>query len=257
MDAITLFTEAFTTWLVERTGPNEGSSTRQGVKLDVFATSMRDSKVIAANLQELDQGAATVTAPDVNQRITDLTATSLVTRTPGGCAITDFGRQVLRRWEALGVDTSTTDDELIRQTALVDEGIRRGVPIYVNARDFWAECADLHPAVDWFGNTDALYMASYLNHADSAGYNAWLVIRATGANLVQVTPAHWDAWATTTPKPTGWTKFTGEKLVAAVRSAASRYVGRVNFCMALEARRLALAGEDLEASISTWVVPHA
>lgn len=257
MHAITLFTDAFTRWLIERTGPNEGSSTRQGVKLDVFATSMRDSKVIAANLRELDQGATTVTAPDVNQRITDLTATALVARTTGGCEITEFGRQVLRRWEALGVDTGMTDDELIRQTALVDEGIRCGTPIYVNARDFWTECIDLHPALDWFGNTDALYMASYLNHIDRAGYNPWVVIRATGANLVQVTPADWDAWAATTPTPTGWTKSTGEKLVAAVRNAATRYVGRVNFCMALEARRLALAGEDLETAISTWVVPHA
>lgn len=257
MDAITVLTDAFTQWLTDRTGPNEGSPVRQGVKLDVFATSMRDSKVVAGNLRELAHGASTVTAPDVNQRIVDLTATALIARTSTGCAITPFGRAVLDRWNELGVDTDKTDDELVRQAILVDEGIRRRIPIYINARDFWAECVHLHPAVQWFANRDALYMVSYLNHKDGAGYNPWAVIRATGSNIVQVEAADWDAWAVTTAQPSGWTKSTGEKLVAAVRSAATRYVGRVNFCMALEARRLALAGENVTAAIATWVVPHA
>lgn len=257
MDAIALFTGAFAQWLVERTGPNEGSRTRQGVKLDVFATSMRDSKVIAGNLAELDHGAATVTAPDVDQRITDLAGTALVARTDTGCAITPFGRAVLTRWQALGVATDQTDDELVRQTVLVDEGIRSGIPLYTKARDFWSQCVEVHSASAWFGNTDAIYMVSYLNQADGAGYNPWFVIRATDASVVDVSASDWDAWAVNTPQPPGWSKTTGEKLVAAVRNAATRYVGRVNFCMALEARRLALAGIDVGASISDWIVPHA
>lgn len=178
MDAITLLTSAFDSWLVERTGPNENSRTTQGVKLDVFATSMRDSKPIAANLRELADGAATVTAPDVNQRITDLVGTGLVMRADGGCAITPVGRTVLERWRRLGVDTDATADELIRQTVLVDTGIRQGINAYVGARDFWAECVELHPAASWFSNADALYMVSYLNYTDSAGYNPWRLIQA-------------------------------------------------------------------------------
>lgn len=218
---------------------------------------MRSSKFIVPNLQELAQGATTVTAPDVAQRGADLAATGLITKSGAACAITPFGSAVLARWGELGVDNDSTDGELIRQTVLVDAGIRRGIAVYVNARDFWAECVELHSATEWFANTDALYMVSYLNHADSAGFNPWTVIRATQSNVVEVTAADWDAWAATTDTPSGWTKTTGEKLVAAVRNAATRYVGRVNFCMALEARRLALAGEDVTAAISTWTVPHA
>jgi hypothetical protein len=257
MDAITLLTTAFDSWLVERTGPNENSRTTQGVKLDVFATSMRDSKPIAANLRELAEGATTVTAPDVNQRITDLVGTSLVTRTDGGCSLTPLGRSVLERWRSLEVDTDATADELIRQTVLVDAGIRHGAHAYVAARDFWNECIELHPATSWFSNADAMYMVSYLNHTDSAGYNPWRVIQALRADVALVTGADWDTWAASTATPPGWSKTAGEKLVAAARSAASRYVGRVNFCMALEARRTALAGEDVTAAISEWNVPHA
>lgn len=257
MDAIKLLTSAFDRWLVERTGPNENSRTTQGVKLDVFATSMRDSKPIAANLSELAQGAATVTAPDVNQRITDLVGTGLVARTDGGCSLTQLGRSVFERWHSLGVDTDATADELIRQTVLVDAGIRHGAHAYVSAREFWNECIELHPATSWFSNADAMYMVSYLNHTDSAGYNPWRLIQALRADVAQVTGADWDTWAASTTTPPGWSKAAGEKLVAAVRSAASRYVGRVNFCMALEARRVALTGGDVTAAISDWNVPHA
>lgn len=257
MDALTLLTTSFSGWLVNRTGPNEGSRTRQGVKLDVFATSMRDSKPIAANLAELEVGGA-ITHTDPGQRITDLAGTGLVERDGGGgCTPTTFGAIVLNRWRELGVDDGDTQNELIRQTVLVDEGIMQGPAVYREARQFWGELVRIHPAEDWFANTEALYMVSYLNYEDDQGYNPWVVIRAAGANLLATTSVQWETWAAATSTPVGWTKTCGEKLLAAVRQAATRYVGRVNFCMALDVRRRALEGVDVAASISHWSVPHA
>lgn len=258
MDALTLLTASFDAWLLERTGPTASSPTRQGVRLDVFATSMRDSKVISANLHQLSDGATTVNATDVSQRITDLAATALVDRLDGGgCSLSAFGQATLGRWVALGVDDDTTANELIRQVVLVDEGISRSIPVYVNAQRFWGELVQLQPAEEWFGNTDALYMVSYLNHADSRGYNPWSLIKAASADLVAVSAADWDTWAGTTAVPPTWTKSVGAKLVTAVRGAAARYVGRLTFCMALEARRRALAGAAIGETIGSWEIPHA
>ena len=60
--------------------------------------------------------------------------------------ITDFGRTVLAGWQALQVDDDSATSELVRQTVLVDEGIRSGPAVYAAARDFWAELVTLHPA---------------------------------------------------------------------------------------------------------------
>lgn len=255
MDALTVLT-GLSSWLIERTGPNENSRLQQGIKLDVFATSMRVTKQIPGNLKALATGNP-LTGSDVAQRITDLVPTGLVERSGTSCVITGLGRTVLSRWETLGVDNEDAKKELVRQAVLVDEGIRSGAPVYVGARDFWSELVTLHPAEQWFANPLALYLVSYLNTPDSKGYNPWAVIRAGGANMVDVTEAQWDAWATTTGTPSGWTKSAGVKLLDTAKSAATRYVGRVNFCMALEARRQALLGESIPVIAASWIVPHA
>lgn len=255
MDALTVL-NGLSSWLVELTGPNETSRLSQGVKLDVFATSMRVTKQIPGNLQELVTS-GTLTGSDVTQRITDLVPTGLVERSDTGCVITELGRAVLARWQELGVDNEDADRELVRQAVLVDEGIRNGPPVYARARDFWSELVTLHPAEQWFANPLALYLVSYLNSSDSHGYNPWLLVRAGGASMVDLTDAQWDQWADTTDVPPGWTKKTGVKLLDAAKSAATRYVGRVNFCMALEARRRSLLGESIPLITANWVVPHA
>jgi hypothetical protein len=255
MDALTLFTRAMADWLVERTGPNEGSRLSQGVRLDVFATSMRVTKQIPGNLQRLAAGAQLI-GSDVAQRITDLLPTGLVRRSPAGAVITDFGRAVLGRWEAAGVAVDSDTGELLRQVILVDEGIAGGPPVYRLARSFWEEMTRVHPAEQWFSKPSALYLVSYLNLHDSHGYNPWVIIRAANATVLEASDAQWHSWAATTPTPAGWSKTSGEKLLAAVTSAATRYVGRVNFCMALEARRRATSGQDL-AAIVDWRVPYA
>lgn len=257
MDGLTVLTQGFSDWLVARTGPAASSPTRQGVKLDAFGTSMRDTKPVAANLAEVEAGGA-VTHTDPTQRITDLAGTGLVERDGvGGCTLTALGRAVLEEWRRLGVADADTGNELVRQTVLVDRGIALHPNGYGPAWTFWNELVQVHAPEDWFANPQALYMVSYLNYEDNQGYNPWTVIRAVGGSLLATTNAQWDAWAAATTTPSGWSRTCGEKLLAAVRQAATRYVGRVNFCMALEARRRAVTGLDVAASIKTWSVPHA
>lgn len=92
MDALTVLT-GLSSWLVERTGPNETSRLSQGIRLDVFATSMRVTKQIPGNLKVLAAG-GTLTGGDVAQRITDLVPTGLVERSDTSCVITDLGRRI-------------------------------------------------------------------------------------------------------------------------------------------------------------------
>ncbi|MCP9837279.1 hypothetical protein KBY84_07195 [Cyanobium sp. N.Huapi 1H5] len=255
MDALKVL-NGFSSWLVERTGPNENSPTRQGIKLDVFATSMRVTKQIPANLEILAVGGS-LTGGDVVQRLTDLAGTGLVERVNASYIITDMGRAVLGRWQALNVSDEDPAKELVRQAVLVDEGIRGGPPVYRAARDFWKNLVEIHPAEQWFANPLALYLVSYLNFTDGRGYNPWTVIQLSGASVVDITDAQWEAWADSTGTPLGWTRTTGMKMLQAARGAATRYVGRVNFCMALEARRRVLRGELVSAVALNWIVPHA
>lgn len=254
MDALTLITAGFESWLEKRTS---GSTVTQGLRLDVFTTSMRDTKPIAANLRQLVSGAQAPSSTDVAQRITDLTTPALVERTaPGQCRITDLGRRVLDAWRDLRVDNDDSVGELVRQVALVDHGIGAGTAVYVDAYRCWQEMLTLHPASEWFEDPLALYMVSYLN-ADEDGYNPWKAIAANRAALVGISDVAWNNWADNTTQPQGWAKTMGRKLIDPAQSAARRFAGRVTFCMALEARRLAVAGVDVPTAISGWEVPLA
>ena len=227
------------------------------MKLDVFTTSMRDSKQIAEHLRELREGALTVRHDDPNQRIADLNAAGLVHRTaPGQGELTDLGRVVLSGWETLGVDNGDSEDELARQVVLADAGIVAQDPKYLDAYRFWQEMLDRHPSGEWFEEPMALYMASYLN-ATEGGFNPWKAICLADAAIVGISQEEWISWAASTTKPQGWSKTVGEKLVNQAVDAARRYTGRVTFCMALQARLLAIEGADLRSVMSQWKIPHA
>jgi hypothetical protein len=140
---------------------------------------------------------------------------------------------------------------------MVDIGIQGGPPVYREAMAFWEELVELDPAEAWFGSPLAIYMVSYLNFMDSRGYNPWKHIATAGAQLVEVSADDWNAWADATVMPGGWGRTVGRKLITVVTDASNRSVGRVNFCMAMEARRLVVAGDDLAGTIGGWMVPSA
>lgn len=257
MNALQALTSAFDTWIVARTGTATNSPVKLGARLDPYGTSMRVTKQVSADLQNLRAGMP-LTVNDVTQRTADLGAADLAEKTGGNTYITAFGTAVLERWEQLGVADDLSEHELVRNVILADEGLRRGIALYSRARVFWAELVELRPAEEWFANPFALYMASYLNWEDeSTGYNPWHVLRAVKADPLAPDLAGWQAWASTTVQPTGWPRTRGAKFVSTVEGYASRYAGRVSFCMGLEARRRALLGEDLATSISQWKVPVA
>lgn len=257
MNMLQAVTSAFDDWLAARTGAATNSRVRLGARLDPYGTSMRVTKQVSADLQNLRAGAP-LTVGDVTQRAADLGTAGLVKKTGAHTYITAFGRAVLERWEQLEVADDVSEHELVRNVVLADEGLRRGVALYTRARVFWAELTELRAAEEWFGNPFALYMASYLNWDDEAtGYNPWRVLRAVKADPLMPDLAGWNEWAKHTVKPAGWTRTRGEKFVSTVEGYATRYAGRVSFCMGLEARRRALLGEDLSTSISQWKVPVA
>ena len=257
MDALKLLTRDFDGWLRDRTSHQKGARISQGVKLDVFATSMRDSKPITAHLRQIE-GAGTVIHSDPTQRITDLNATGLVERTtPAQGRLTQFGTHVLAEWEHLGVDNERPECELARQVVLIDGGITFRQPNYLDAYSFWQEMLDLHPATAWFRAPIALYMVSYLN-ASAQGFTPWRTLHASGADVTGVSESAWQGWASGVKcVPVGWSKHPRHTLFDAASAAAKRYVGRVTFCMGLEARRLADPGVDLASELSTWMVPYA
>ena len=257
MDALHALTSAFDDWLTVRTGAATNSPVKLGARLDPYGTSMRVTKQVSADLQNLRAGTP-LTVVDVTQRTADLAAADLAEKTGASTYITALGSAVLERWEQLGVADDLSEHELVRNVVLADEGLRRGVALYTRARVFWAELVALRPAEDWFSNPFALYMASYLNWEDEAsGYNPWRVLLAAKADPLTPDLAGWQDWASHTVTPAGWPRTRGEKFVSTVEGYATRYVGRVSFCMALEARRRALIGGDLSTSIAPWKVPVA
>lgn len=257
MDALQAVTSAFDDWLVVRTGAATNSPVKLGARLDPYGTSMRVTKQVSADLQNLRAGTP-LTVGDVTQRTADLAAADLAEKSGANTYITALGSAVLERWEQLGVADDVSEHELVRNVVLADEGLRRGIALYTRARVFWAELVELRPAEDWFDNPFPLYMVSYLNWEDGAsGYNPWRVVRAANADPLAPGLAGWQQWAAHTVTPTGWPRTRGEKFVSTVEGYATRYVGRVSFCMALEARRRALLGDDLSTSIAPWKVPVA
>ena len=251
MDALKLLTGGFEEWLLDRTGPNSGSRLKHGVKLDVFATSMRTSKPISAHLKELAKGEA-LGYSDSTQRITDLNQTGLVKRTGSGKGeLTAFGKRVLGEWEQLDVANNKEQDEIVRQVVLVHAGTAAHRADYLKAYSFWQEMRRLHTATEWYAAPIALYMVSYLN-ATVNGFNPWKTIYASKADVVTVSIERWSRWADETCTPNGWCKTAGRKLLDSASSAAQRSMGRVAFCMALEALRLADDGKTLTADLSDW-----
>jgi hypothetical protein len=196
---------------------------------------------------------------ELDNSTADLAAAGLAEKTGTNTYITALGSAVLERWEQLGVADDLSEHELVRNVVLADEGLRRGIALYTRARVFWAELAELRAAEDWFDKPFALYMASYLNwEDDTTGYNPWRVLRAANADPLTPDLAGWQAWgAAHGVTPAGWPRTRAEKFVSTVEGYATRYVGRVSFCMALEARRRALLGHDLFTSIAQWKVPVA
>jgi len=257
MDALKALSSAFDDWLTVRTGAAPNSAVRLGARLDPYGTSMRVTKQVSADLQSLRAGTP-LTVADVTQRTSDLAAAGLVEKSGENTYITAFGTAVLERWEQLGVADDSSEHEIVRNVVLADEGLQRGIALYSRARVFWAELVEVRSAEDWFNNPFALYLASYLNWEDeSTGYNPWRVLRAVKADPLKPDLAGWKEWADNTDTPPGWPRTRGEKFISTVEGYATRYAGRISFCMGLEARRCALLGYDLSTSVAQWKVPVA
>lgn len=231
-----------------------GSRVSQGVVLDPYASSMRRSGVMVGRMKEIR--ATGVPGGDANQVVTDLAAAGLVERaiSPSGSPVsgegnlTSLGAEVLAEWEALGIDESAEQFEIARGVVLIRLGIDTDHPTYVRIFGFWSELTSLQPARYWLQDGWHMYAPSYLNQADSAGFNPFSVLAALNRGQIWTR----DEWA-------AWAKEDAE-LAPAInkfleRVPVTRLEGRRAFCRAMELYRLHSGGfsqSALESTLTSW-----
>jgi hypothetical protein len=219
------------------------------VVLDPYRTSFRNSGRATPWLIAIEAGNQPATG-DPGQNISDLRGAGLVGAAGSPPPLSALGQRVLDDWRKHSVADSDDRHEIARAALLVRAGIELGVALYTDALAFWRELVEFRAAKEWFQDVPGLYLASYLNASDAAGFNPYRVLRALDHQFdTGLDP--WNAWALAVDAPTGLDKF-----MSAVTQSAARPGGRRAFCQAMEAVRLVQQNvQDLPDEIATWGVP--
>jgi len=209
------------------------------VRLDPFATSMRDFDDVSENLVELSQRGH-LTVNDVAQRLTDLRGAGLAV--PGG-AISDLGEAVLTQWQRFGVATDDIGDELARNLILVLMAHELKSPTYGPFFDYWRELRSSFDPFALIHNWDSLYALNYLDY-DRGGFIPGRSYREEGVAPAQITfdLPQWTREVAASPQAIAG----ADRLNNALGGKIPRGRHRATFCMAME---LAGGGEASAAII--------
>jgi hypothetical protein len=224
----------------------------QGVKLDPFATSARDSHAWAGWLRSIREGEPLPPRGGGGQQhVTDLIGAGVLVRdVTGAAALTTLGRSVLEEWEGLGIDDDTPLNEFPRCLVLAELGLREGTLLYRRAYAFWRELRTVYDAEALLQAPEQLYLASYLNQT-AAGINPWDLIRTVGPSD-SLSPLGWDSMNAASLSADSLSALA--RLRERVTGFASRPAGRRRFCQAMETLELySEAPSEALAWIERWV----
>lgn len=236
--------DGFSQWLEELVG----SGIRPSRRLDPFSSSMRNIGRTIPWLSDIAQVQAP-TAGDQTQAVTDLRSARLVEGSFPSQTLSALGRATLGKWQELGIDRVDPSLEIAQCAALLSEGVRLASPLYTDMMAFWRELVSLRAEDYWTRDLYTLHMPSYLDQADSHGYNPFRVLLVS-PDMDIGNEAEWGAWAETSWEGAARLK----QLLTKVKS--ERPGGRLTFCRAMEAHRL--SEEDPEAlreALTSWGVP--
>jgi hypothetical protein len=243
---------AFERWVVGVAGTG---TVRQGQRLDPFATSMRRFTPAAAWLEVVEHGGALPARGGSGVQIqTDLRGAGLLEPDQPE-TLTDLGRQCLEGWRHAGVDNADDAGELTRSVVAVVEGVRLGVPLYLEMLRFWKQLRTRYSLETLLDSPEWLYLASYLNQ-EHDGYSPWRAVVAQQHEPVLDFNAEWASLVA--GLVTADATAAADTLRQRVDHFASRSFGRVVFCMAMELHVLAETGEFQRASerLAAWRFPR-
>jgi hypothetical protein len=245
--------DGFSRWLDEYSQDN--FALRGNGPLDPWTSSLRNSARTVPWLNLTEQ-VKPLPVNDATQAVRDMRAASLITGRHPDQRLTELGARVLARWRALGVDDEDPKHEVARCGALFAEAYRLGLAQYHGIYAFWCELIRVRPAEYWWRSMENLYLPSYLDRADSSGYNPFRVLIAAHAVTPEAdllgTARDWEAWAAAD----GGAGGTLGRLLKKVGS--ERRGGRQAFCMGLEAYRLAREEPRLlPAKLEEWGIHGA
>jgi hypothetical protein len=255
LSAKTALTEGFQRWL-EAFVASETGRVSPGRKLDPFGTSTRNVDILAGALLPVEAGQALqgLSTRTRDQRLIDMRAMGLIEGSGGTPTLTEMGSQVVDGWRALGIDNGDDAHGLARCIVLAKAGT--GVDAYDDMARFWRELVSMRPAQEWFVDNWGLAAAPYLVR-EFDGYAPFRVMQAAGI-------APWDqkadleSWAASMPSPSGWSESRLAVLLRRIGDVETRLGGRVIYCQALEAIRLASREPaDVAVAMAEWGVSGA
>lgn len=222
--------QGFRQWILDVAS---GTRISQGQRLDPFATSMRVFKDVSTRLAYIEEHQRLDVGGDPNQAVTDLRGAQLIQGSTASANLTDLGQAVLHRWRELGIDNNQDDDELPRCIVVVRLAIELGNDFYRGMITFWKEVRELYSVDDLLTSPASIYLVSYLNQAVN-GFNPWQVIRSTHAEAFTSPEIDWEQLKAGLPDQSADVLTAVEALRRRVNDAATRSIGRTNFCRAME-----------------------
>ncbi len=219
--------ERFESWISAKLASDRVS---QGVRLDPFATSMRDFGSAASNLKLLSLGNALPQRGGAgNQVRTDLSAAMLVSGGTDGTGLTSLGDSVLKEWERIGVADSSSEHELARCIGILGCALAERSEPYLNMITFWKEIRAVSSFEDVIQQPDFLYLVSFLNTTIDE-FNPWHVLKAAKLSLAAGGTQDFEAIRRRYPNQLDLI----DKLAGRVHDWATRARGRKLFCTAIE-----------------------
>lgn len=150
--------DEITTWLDE-TGRRK--ATRE-MRLDPFATSMRDFDDVAANLEGVKKNGA-IKHTDPTQRVADLRSAGLIETPDGAPVLSSLGAAVLERWRVAGVANQDKLDETARTVIVYGTARGIGAEPYVTFLAYWAELRAAFDPAALINGWDNLFSLNYLD----------------------------------------------------------------------------------------------
>ena len=238
-----LFHSGIQRWLDEIVGG--GGALPQAAPLDPFATSMRNCGRAAAWLGDV-RDLAPISANDPTQAVTDMRSAGWVSGALPNVALTNLGDALLDEWTTLGVLNEDRRFEIVRAGTLIGRALDLGLDQYTQMFEFWEMLVAHQPADYWWENLHSMYLPSYLNAADSAGFNPLAAMLRVSGSLG--TAAEWDELASDAT-------FAGSQYLQKVLTRVNNYRpgGRRHFLQAMEAYRLARqAPESFNQVVTGW-----
>lgn len=218
------------------------------VRLDPFATSMRNFDDVSPNLKAIRKGHS-LTVNDPTQRVADLRAAGFLS--DDGKSLSMLGAKVLPAWELFGVDNDDIGDEMSRLLLMVLVGHDIQDDRIESYISYWRNVRRAFSPLDLIDNWDSLYVINYLD-ALIDGFSPGAVIRSAKLPLTDVTIDLLDGF-----KALGFDQIAVEGAVRienAIKGKVPRGRHRATFCMALE---IAVAGpSSATAIIERFGVPR-